>query len=270
MEKSRRKLAEAQTDTFLPPLLLRERGGSTMRDQRRKRASEAQPCTISSLINKQGGERSSAVSVDATSQPESASPPPSPTRLRLLPSLSLSLSLSLLPSPRSAYRRVFSRREASYSGNSRRSPGERESRAPQSRTGGPEGRSSVTLNPIRSSITISSIIIRYLFSLPSSGRSSILAYVACRFAHPPIFLRFSPFSSPLSPLFFFLRPRARALGLVALGGLVCNSVDSRLGPFCAVNSSPTRAETFSVPCTCTQDRDRGVERRRATNKVSFG
>lgn len=252
MEKSRRKPAEAQTDTFLPPLLLRERGGSAMRDQRRKRASEAQPCTISSLINKQGGERSSAVSVDATSQPESASPPPSPTRLRLLPSLSLSLSLSLLPSPRSAYRRVFSRREASYSGNSRRSPGERESRAPQSRTGGPEGRSSVTLNPIRSSITISSIIIRYLFSLPSSGRSSILAYVACRFAHPPIFLRFSPFSSPLSPLFFLSAParaRARTCGIRRFGlqqrGLEARAVlcsefvaDSRGDLFCAVYMYP--------------------------------
>lgn len=40
------------------------------------------------------------------------------------------------------------RGEGSYSGNQLRSPGERENRVPQSRNGGPEGRSSVTLNQI--------------------------------------------------------------------------------------------------------------------------
>lgn len=76
--------------SFFPKILeLDDEGRARIHDARRVgNASEAQPCTISSLINKQGGERSSAVSVDATSQPESASPPPSPTRLRLLPSLS--------------------------------------------------------------------------------------------------------------------------------------------------------------------------------------
>ena len=214
------------------------------------------------------------------------SPPPSPTSA----SFPLPLpprSLSLLPSPRSAYRRVFPRREASYSGNSRRSPGERESRSPQSRTGGPEGRSSVTLNPIRSSITISfhllSVIFFFFLSLSLSpfpfakgDQRSILSYlyiVSSRAYHrpPPIF-----FFLAFLPFFFFLfaPARARAAGLVALEeafGLQQRG-RSRLGlVLCAVNSSSTRAETFSVPCTCTtQDRDRGVERRRATNKVSFG
>lgn len=183
---------------------------------------------------------------------------PSPLLLHLL----RLAYVCFLPSPRSAYRRVFSRREASYSGNSRRSPGERESRAPQSRTGGPEGRSSVTLNPIRSPITISSLLSVILFLPPfrSSTRVSSRASTRCA-------ARTNRTFEILFPFFFFFFFRARAL--VALGGLVCNSVDSRLEPFCAVNCRRLARGPFSVPCTCTQDRDRGVERRRAaTNKVS--
>lgn len=118
------------------------------------------------------------------------------------------------------------RRRYSFSGNARRSPGRRERESPvlQSRSGGPEGRSSVTLRTIPRSFTP--------FSLPCHSSRREFAFDTRRLA---LFL----------PLFVVSRPRERAYRYRHTVSARSSSVQFSSVPFCEVNCSADRGRTLS-------------------------